>query len=102
MYKAAMQCIFSQLVREDRLFIISEPGVSVPKTKQMVNELQGYKGNKRLIISKEVKEVSELASRNIQNLKFINCSKVDPLVLLNADFTYVSEAALEKIEESLL
>jgi ribosomal protein L4 len=41
----------------------------VPKTKQMVNELQGYKGNKRLIISKEVKEVSELASRNIQNLK---------------------------------
>ena len=102
MYKAAMQCIFSQLVREERLFIISEPGVSVPKTKQMVNELQGYKGNKRLIISKEVKEVSELASRNIQNLKFINCSKVDPLVLLNADFTYVSEAALEKIEESLL
>jgi ribosomal protein L4 len=33
MYKAAMQCIFSQLVREDRLFIISEPGSVGAKNK---------------------------------------------------------------------
>ena len=46
MYKAAMQCIFSQLAREERLFIINEPSIDKPKTKELIQELKGYKGGK--------------------------------------------------------
>ncbi|GIR48606.1 MAG: hypothetical protein CM15mP58_07030 [Burkholderiaceae bacterium] len=101
MYKAAMQCIFSQLAREERLFIINEPSIAKPKTKELIQELKGYKGGKRLIISREIGDMIELASRNVRDLKILASGRVDPLSLLNADFTYVSENALKNIEESL-
>ena len=101
MYKAAMQCIFSQLVREDRLFIIGEPFIAKPKTRELIEELRGYKGEKRLVISFEIGEALELASRNIRDLKMLASKRVDPISLLNADFTYISEDALKIVEESL-
>ena len=101
MYKAAMQCIYSQLAREERLFIIDEPSVTKPKTRELIDELKGYKGVKRLIISFEIGEMLELASRNVRDLKILASRRVDPLSLLYADFTYISENALKNIEESL-
>ena len=101
MYKAAMQCIYSQLAREERLFIINEPSIVKPKTKELIEELKGYKGGKRLIISLEIGDMVELASRNIRDLKILASGQVDPLSLLYADFTYLSENALKNIEESL-
>ena len=71
MYKAAMQCIFSQLAREERLFIINEPSIAKPKTKELIQELKGYKGGKRLIISREIGDMLELASRNVRDLKIL-------------------------------
>ena len=101
MYKAAMQCIYSQLAREERLFIIDEPSITKPKTRELIDELKGYKGVKRLIISLEIGEMLELASRNVRDLKIIASRRVDPLSLLYADFTYISENALKNIEEKL-
>ena len=101
MYKAAMQCIYSQLAREERLFIIDEPSITKPKTRELIDELKGYKGVKRLIISFEIGEMLELASRNVRDLKILASRRVDPLSLLYADFTYISENALKNIEESL-
>jgi ribosomal protein L4 len=43
----------------------------------------------------------ELASRNVRGLKILPSGRIDPLSLLNADFTYVSESALKNIEEIL-
>ena len=101
MYKAAMQCIYSQLAREERLFIIDEPSITKPKTRELIDELKGYKGVKRLIISSEIGEMLELASRNVRDLKILASRRVDPLSLLYADFTYISENALKNIEERL-
>ena len=101
MYKAAMQCIYSQLAREERLFIIDEPSITKPKTRELIDQLKGYKGVKRLVISFEIGEMLELASRNVRDLKIIASRRVDPLSLLYADFTYISENALKNIEESL-
>tara|TARA_B100000575_G_C23114462_1_gene644107 strand:- start:353 stop:973 length:621 start_codon:yes stop_codon:yes gene_type:complete len=101
MYKAGMQCILSQLAREDRLFIIGEPSVKKPKTKELIKELEGYKGAKRLVIPLELGNILELASRNVRDLKVIGSRRVDPVSLLNADVTYVSEGALKNIQESL-
>ena len=96
-----MQCIFSQLAREERLFIINEPSVAKPKTKELIQELKGYKGGRRLIISRDISDMLELASRNVRDLKILASGRVDPLSLLNADFTYLSDKALKNIEESL-
>ncbi len=101
MYKAGMQCILSQLAREDRLFIIGEPSVKKPKTKELIKELEGYKGARRLVIPLELGNILELASRNVRDLKVIGSRRVDPVSLLNADVTYVSEGALKNIQESL-
>lgn len=101
MYKAAMQCIYSQLAREERLFIIDEPSITKPKTRELIDALKCYKGVKRLIISFEIGEMLELASRNVRDLKVLASRRVDPLSLLYADFTYISENALKSIEERL-
>ena len=101
MYKAGMQCILSQLAREDRLFIIGEPSVKKPKTKELIKELEGYKGARRVVIPLELGNILELASRNVRDLKVIGSRRVDPVSLLNADVTYVSEGALKNIQESL-
>ena len=82
MYKAAMKCIFSQLAREERLFIINEPSVAKPKTKELIQELKGYKGERRLIISRDIGDMLELASRNVRDLKILCSGRVDPLLSL--------------------
>ena len=37
MYRGAMQCILSELVRQDRLVLVEEISVSAPKTKELLS-----------------------------------------------------------------
>jgi large subunit ribosomal protein L4 len=102
MYRAAMQVILSELVRQERLLVVEELTVSGPKTKELTAKLkeQGLLEN-TLIVSEEVDQNLYLASRNIPRVDVRDVESVDPVSLVGFDKVVVTVSALKKIEEML-
>jgi large subunit ribosomal protein L4 len=102
MYRAAMQVILSELVRQERLVVVEEMTAATPKTKEFAAQLaaQGLE-NGALIISDEVEQNLYLASRNLPKVEVRDAASVDPVSLVGHDKVVVTVAALKKIEEML-
>jgi len=102
MYRAAMQVILSELVRQERLVVVETMTVEEPKTKILTAQLkeQGLLDS-TLIISDEVDQNLYLASRNIPRVDVRDAAGVDPLSLVAFDKVVVTVPALKKIEEML-
>lgn len=102
MYRAAMQVILSELVRQQRLVVVEEMTAATPKTKEFAAKLaaQGLE-NGALIISDEVEQNLYLASRNLPKVEVRDAASVDPVSLVGHDKVVVTVAALKKIEEML-
>lgn len=100
MYRAAMQVILSELVRQERLVVVESMTVSEPKTKVLsaMLEKQGLL-NSTLIISEEVDTNLFLASRNIPKIDVRDAAGIDPLSLVAYDKVVLTVPALKKIEE---
>jgi len=100
MYRAAMQVILSELVRQERLVVVESMAVSEPKTKVLsaMLEKQGLL-NSTLIISEEVDTNLFLASRNIPKIDVRDAAGIDPLSLVAYDKVVLTVPALKKIEE---
>jgi len=102
MYRAAMQVILSELVRQERLVVVEEMTAPTPKTKDFVSKLQAQGlTDGALIVSDEVEENLYLASRNLRNVEVRDVAGVDPVSLVGHDKVVVTVAALKKIEEML-
>lgn len=101
MYRAAMRSIFSELVRQERLVIVSGFDVAEAKTKAMVARLKDYGTNDVLLVS-DVDDVNVLlASRNIPYCEVANVSGLNPVSLVGHEKVVVTAAAIEKIQEWL-
>jgi len=101
MFRAAMRCIFSELVRQERLVVVEEFAVESPKTKQFVAKLNELELNNALLITEEVEQNLYLAARNVPHVDVRDASGVDPVSLVGFDKVLVTVAALKKIEEKL-
>ena len=101
MYRAAMRCIFSELVRQDRLVVVEEFAVESPKTKQFVAKLNELELDNALLITEDVEQNLYLASRNVPHVDIRDAAGVDPVSLVGFDKVLVTVAALKKIEEKL-
>lgn len=102
MYRAAMQVILSELVRQDRLIVVEEMTAATPKTKEFAAKLEAQGlGNGALIVSDEVEQNLYLASRNLPHVEVRDAASVDPVSLVGHDKVVVTVAALKKIEEML-
>lgn len=102
MYRAAMQTILSELVRQDRLVVVADMVAETPKTKEFAAKLKAQdllEG--ALIISDEVEQNLFLASRNIPNVDVRDVAGIDPVSLVAYDKVVVTVPALKKIEEML-
>jgi large subunit ribosomal protein L4 len=102
MYRAAMRCILSELVRSDRLIVVESFELETPKTKSMVQKLAQFDLTQALIISEEVNENLYLASRNLYKVEARDVQGVDPVSLVGFDKIVITVSALKKIEESLV
>jgi large subunit ribosomal protein L4 len=71
MFKIAVKSIFSELLRQDRLVVSNDIIPTSPKTKELVAKLGDVDANRIMIVSHEINENLELASRNIPNLFII-------------------------------
>lgn len=101
MYRAALQCILSELNRQDRLIVVESFDVDAPKTKALVQKLAQYDLSDALIVTEELSENLYLASRNLHKVGVSDVQGVDPVSLIGFDKVVVTVPALKKFEEIL-
>lgn len=101
MYRAAMRSILSELARQERLTIVEEFTVDLPKTKSLIAKLSDFNLREALIVTEEVNENLYLASRNLYRVDICDVAGVDPVSLINSANVVLTLAALKKFEEIL-
>ncbi len=101
MYRVGMRSLVSELLRQQRLILISELGVSEPKTKVMNQKLDELGVSNALILTDGLDSAVYLAARNIPNVQVMDVAIVDPLSLVSQEHVVIDQAALKKLEERL-
>ncbi len=110
MYRGAMRCILSELIRQDRLVAIDSFRVDSPKTKSLLQKIKdlevplspGAGGNGNLlVVAEEVDENLFLAARNLRHVDVLEVDGVDPVSLIGHERVLVTVAALKRLEEAL-
>ncbi|MDB1145168.1 MAG: 50S ribosomal protein L4 [Alcaligenaceae bacterium] len=101
MYRAGMQAILSQLVREERLVVVEDFALETPKTKEAVSKLKALGLESVLILTDKVDENTYLATRNLPHVALIETRYVDPLSLVFYKKVLVTKAAIAQLEEML-
>ena len=101
MYRGALQCILSELIRQDRLVACESFGVEAPKTRGLIAELNKLDLSNVLIVSDDVDENLYLASRNLKDVDVRDVQGIDPVSLLSHDKVLITVSALKKLEEAL-
>ena len=101
MYRGAMRCILSELVRQDRLVVVDSFELEAPKTKLMAAKLKELNAEGALIVAGEISENVYLASRNLPKVDVCDAQAVDPVSLIAHEKVLVTVDALKKLEELL-
>ncbi len=101
MYRGALRSILSELVRQERLVVVSDFGVSAPKTRELAGKLKELGLEDVLILLDQPDENLYLAARNLRNVDVRDVSEVDPVSLVGFDKILISTAALKQLEERL-
>ncbi|PSJ18010.1 50S ribosomal protein L4 [Nitrosomonas supralitoralis] len=101
MYRAGISSIFSQLIRDGRLFVIESFDVDSYKTKAFSKKLEGLGMSDVMIITNEIDSNLYLSSRNIPNVAVVEVGNVDPVSLLKFKKTLITREGLKRIEELL-
>ena len=101
MYRVGMRSLVSELVRQQRLIVITELGVTEAKTKSMNARLAELGVNDALILTDGLDSAVYLAARNIPNIQVMDVAIVDPLSLVSQEHVIIDQAALKKLEERL-
>jgi large subunit ribosomal protein L4 len=101
MYRGAMQCILSELIRNGRLFVVNEFELGSHKTQELVNKLKEFELDNVLIISEEVEKNLYLAARNLHKVDVLDVTGIDPVSLIGFENVLITVSALKKVEEML-
>ena len=101
MYRGAMQCILSELIRQERLIVVNEFAVESHKTKDLVTKLKDFDLDNVLIVSDQIEENLYLAARNLHKVDVLDVSGLDPVSLIGFDKVLITVPALKKAEEML-
>ena len=101
MYRGAMQAILSELVRQERLIVVSSLEVKEPSTKALISQLADLGFETGLIVTNELNENVYLSSRNVPGVYTLDVSGIDPVSLVAADKVIMTVDAVEKIQEWL-
>jgi large subunit ribosomal protein L4 len=101
MYRGAIQAIFSELVRQERLVVVDSFDVAGPKTSQLLAQLAEVGFEQGLIITSEVDGNLFLSSRNVPGVHCVDVASIDPVSLVSADKVIVTVDAVQKIQEWL-
>jgi large subunit ribosomal protein L4 len=101
MYKGAMQCILSELHRQERLIVVDSFEMKTHKTRDLVNKLKDVALDHVLIITDTLDENLYFASRNLKNVDVLDTQAVSPVGLIRYKQVLITVAALKQFEELL-
>lgn len=101
MFRGALRCILSELIRQDRLIACEAFSVDAPKTKSLLEKLKELDLKNVLIVCDDVDENLYLAARNLRNVDVLDVQGVDPLSLISHDQVLITVDALKKLEGAL-
>jgi large subunit ribosomal protein L4 len=101
MYQGALRSILSELVRQERLVVVSDISISAPKTKDLVAKLAVLDVSEALIVTEAMDENLLLAARNLYKIGTCTVAEVDPVSLIGFDKVVITAGALKMLEEKL-
>ena len=99
MYRGAMRSILSEPLRQDRIHLVEEFGVSSPKTRELVSKLKDLGLDDVLIVVEECGAELALASRNLHWVAVSEARDLNPVSLLAFSQVLMTEAACRSMEE---
>ena len=100
-YRAAMQCILSELARQERLVLVDEFKADEAKTKVMASRLKDMSLDNVLIVTEDIDENLYLSIRNIPYIGVCDVAALDPASLVRFDKVMMTVGAARKVEEWL-
>ena len=101
MYKGAISVILSELLRNDRLKVVSELDITEPKTKNITSLMNSLNIKDALLMTDELDENLYLSSRNLYHVGVCDTQSIDPVSLIGYDNVVMTKAALKKVETML-
>jgi large subunit ribosomal protein L4 len=102
MYRAAIQTMLSELVRQDRLVAVNGLELDAPKTKLLVQKLAELSlGDSVLLLVEAHDEKLELAARNLPYVDVLPVSSLDPVSLARHEKVVATVGAVRMLEERL-
>ena len=103
MYRGAIRCIFSELIRQDRIQAIPPEDLPLqsPKTKTLTAKLDELGLQAVLIVVAEPEANLALAARNLPSVDVRTVRELDPVSLIGCESVLISTDALKVVEERL-
>ena len=101
MYRGAVRCIFSELIRQDRIRAIPPTDLSPesPKTKLLAAKLAELGLDDVLIVVADESTNLALAARNLPRVDVCTVAQIDPVSLIGFEKVLIAEDALKAVEE---
>ena len=101
MYRGAMRCICSELVRQQRLLTTPSLSLEAPKTKLLAGKLRDLGLADVLLLTREADANLELAARNLPHVEVRTAAAIDPVSLISHDKVLATADAIRHLEEGL-
>ena len=101
MYRGALRCIVSELIRQDRLIAIESFSLEAPKTRSLLEKLKHLDLSDVLIVTENVDDNLYLSARNLKGVEVRDVEALDPVALVSHDKVLITVTALKKVEEVL-
>ncbi|HEV2321186.1 MAG TPA: 50S ribosomal protein L4 [Gammaproteobacteria bacterium] len=101
MYQGALRAIVSELVRQQRVVVLPEFGVTAPKTKELAGKLKALELDNVLIVTELVDVKLYLASRNLPNVEVRDAAGLDPVSLIGFEKVLFTVPSIRRLEEWL-
>ena len=100
MYKGALNCIFNELLKRERLHLSDKLKFSDKKTKLGKRLLDSLKIINALFITSVENENAFFALRNIKNITVIDHKDINPHILMKHDNVVIDSDVLEHIKKA--
>ena len=101
MYRAAMQSMVSELIRQDRLVAVESLELSAPRTKLLLGKLKDLGTARALILVEAFEEKLFLAARNLPHVEVMPVGSLDPVSLVKHQTVIATVGALRMLEQRL-
>lgn len=100
--RLALKSALSSKVKEEGIFVLETLTIDAPKTKEIVNLLEGLKVEDKALIVTADKDATVIRSaNNLQSVKVLAVEELNVLDLLSYDKLIISKEAVEKAGEVL-